>query len=99
MKTIKKDLKNQGKRIRKLKNIINSDMNFNRKEVYKTQLEALEAIKKFRYEHLAYCILRGRAYEDMERSTRDDNIIDTKELEKTVEKMKLDVAKRKKAEV
>lgn len=99
MKTIKKDLKQQGKKIRELKNIINNDMNFNRSGVWETQLKVDGAIKKFRYEHLAYCMLRGRSYEEMERSTRDDNIIDTKKLEKTVKKMELDVAKRKKEKV
>lgn len=95
MKTVKKDLKKQGKRIRELKDIINTDMNKNRAYVWETQVKALDAIKKFRYEHLAYCILRGIPYEMMERSTREDNVIDEKLLNKTVEKMEKEVFKRK----
>lgn len=95
MKTIKKDLKVQGKRIRELKNIINYAMVHSRATVGIVQIETLEAIKHFRYEHLAYCILRGQSYEAMERTTRENNIIDKDELNKTIKKMEIDVQKRK----
>lgn len=86
MKTIKESLKAQAAQIRTLKDAINSGMREG-KYVWKEQSAILSAQRKFRYEHVAYCLLRGRTYEQIENYTKPENAIDMDSVKKIMETM------------
>jgi hypothetical protein len=47
---------------------------------------------KFRWEHLVYCMARGRTYEQCEPKVHDHNKLDLAELQKAVDALKAKIA-------
>lgn len=94
MKTIKENLKNQAKELRELKSNIRHGMQYNRSGVWEYQIKLLEKKEQFRYEHIAYCMLRGREYEEIEQKTRPDNAIDMSKVESIFKTMQKCLCKR-----
>lgn len=86
MKTIKENLKAQATQIRALKDAINSGMRAG-KYVWREQGDLLSATRKFRYEHVAYCLLRGRTYEQIENKVKPENEIDMYRVKQIMETM------------
>jgi len=73
VKEIKEDLKKEAKEIRTLRHDCKNTQRGIRegKSVY--QDEVVIASWKWRHKHLAYCMLKGRSYEEIERKCREDN--------------------------
>ncbi len=94
MKTIKQNLKEQAKTIRTLKDAINSGMREG-KYVWREQGDLLRAQRKFRYEHVAYCMLRGRTYEQIENKVKPENEIDMEGVKKIMTTMLAELESRK----
>lgn len=47
---------------------------------------------QFRYEHVAYCLVRGRKYEEIERTVHEGNEIDMEKVEKILATIVLEKA-------
>jgi len=94
MTTIKLELKAQAKEIREMKSIISKGM---RNGLYKGQDQyAITLLQEaFRYKHVAYCMLRGREYLEIENKTRPRNEINKQKLERIALSMELEILKRK----
>jgi hypothetical protein len=54
------------------------------------QVDSLSA--QFRWEHLIYCMARGRAYEQCEPKVHDRNVLDLAQLQKSVDLFKAQIA-------
>lgn len=91
MNILKDNLKTQAKELRELKSTIRYGMQTNKPNVWEYQLKLLHKKEQFRYEHIAYCILRGRRYEDIERNTKPNNTISMSKVEGIVTAMKADL--------
>lgn len=93
MKTIKTELKAQANAIREMKQDISTGM---RAGQYRGNSQAtLIGLKEtFRYNHLAYCMIRGREYKECENTTRRENEINMSKLEATIESMKAELLER-----
>jgi len=96
MKTIKEDLKAQAKNIRALKDAINSGFKAGKYMGYE-QGNLISAKRKFRYEHVAYCLLKGREYSQIENNPRPENEIDMDSVKKIMDSMWADIQKREAA--
>ena len=93
MKTIKNELKTMAKEIREMKSIISKGMS---NGLYKgtEQYELILLKDKCRYTHIAYCMVRGREYSEIENTTRPGNEINFSKLNTLIETFKNDLAKR-----
>jgi len=87
MKTIKNNLKKQANELRKLKSKIRTGMKTNKPNVWEYQINLLNKKEQFRYEHIAYCLVRGRKYDEIEKKTRPENTIDMFKVEKFLKSM------------
>jgi len=94
MTTIKLELKAQAKEIREMRTIISRGMS---NGLYKGQEQyAITLLQEaFRYKHIAYCMLRGREYLEIENKTRPGNEINKQKLERIATAMELEILKRK----
>jgi len=72
IKSRKYYLKGLAQQIRQLK-IEFKELERSRKESNKKRHEVQQAKYEFRHQHIAYCMARGKSYEQIERSVRDDN--------------------------
>lgn len=93
MNTIKENLKMQARDIRTLKDQVRDGM---RKGdyVWRLQGDLENAKREYRYDHVAYCMLRGRTYEEIENKVRPGNEILMDNVVKIMEKMKSDILAR-----
>jgi hypothetical protein len=76
MNTIKENQKKLAKELRTTKNLfkkMQKDGNTNCSEFWNVDNKKDKLKIEFRHRHIAYCILRGRTIEEIERKTREDN--------------------------
>ena len=66
----KEELKDLGKRIRTLKNSRKGGKT--PRELWDIQSEIFTAKRRFRHEHIAYCLVRGRKYEEIEQPAENN---------------------------
>ncbi len=78
MKTIKENLKTNAKEIREIKQLISAGM---RAGQYRgSEQNELTTLKNtYRFNHIAYCMLRGREYREIENKTRPENELSAKD--------------------
>ena len=70
MTVMKEELKEKGRLIRTLKNNRKEKSeNYDRDACWKVKVEK----RNYRHKHIAYCLVRGRSYEQIEPKTREDN--------------------------
>jgi len=75
-KTVKEDQKKLAKELRTTKSLFKSmqkNGNANCREFWDVDIKKDKLKKEFRHKHIAYCILRGRTIEEIERTVREDN--------------------------
>lgn len=87
MNTIKENLKEQAVALRELKNTISTGM---REGGYMgdEQCEQMDKKQKFRYEHVAYSMAKGREYSEVENKVKEGNELDMDVVEKLMNEMK-----------
>lgn len=68
IKTIKSNLKLKSLEIRISKSIFRSSQRENDSDVWRLQSRLLTLREEYRYEHIAYCIMRGRKMLEIETS-------------------------------
>jgi len=76
MNTIKENQKKLAKELRTTKNLfkkMQKDGNTNCSEFWNVDSKKDKLKIEFRHRHIAYCLLRGRTIEEIERKTREDN--------------------------
>lgn len=93
MKTIKENLKTDANTIKKIKNDMKNGMRKG-KYVWREQGDLLRMQHDFRYHHIAYCMLRGREYHEIENKVKPNNEINMDRVERIIEEMKDDILKR-----
>jgi len=69
---LKAMLKKAAQELRSLKQDIKKKQKEGKSEAPKFQYQLFKDKRNFRYYHIAYCLLRGRAYEEIEKP-REDN--------------------------
>jgi len=94
MKTIKEDLKTLAQIIKHLKSDIVKDQRSN-KYTGRMQSDLVYKSCKFRCNHIAYCMLRGRKYEEIENKTASDNSVNMSKIESVMKTMTADIAIRR----
>jgi predicted DNA binding CopG/RHH family protein len=72
IKSRKYYLKGLSIQIRELK-IEFKELERNKKDSYSKRREVQKAKYEFRHQHIAYCIARGRTYEQVEQKVRENN--------------------------
>ena len=84
---IKENLKEQAVELRELKNTISTGM---REGEYMgdEQCEQMDKKLKFRYEHVAYSMAKGREYSEVENKVREGNELDMCVVEKRMNEIK-----------
>ncbi len=97
MKTIKQNLKTQAATIREMKQETSSGMRSG-KYMGGLQWTLQCAQETYRYDHIAYCMIRGREYLEIENKTRPGNEINQSKLDRIITDMKADILMREIAE-
>ena len=72
IKSRKYYLKGLSTQIRELKAEF-KELERNKKDSYSKRREVQKAKYEFRHEHIAYCMVRGKTYKQIERSVRENN--------------------------
>ena len=93
MNSIKLGLKAQAKTIRVIKNEISTGMRSG-KYMWKEQNELIAEKEHYRYYHIAYSMLRGREYLEIENKVRKGNEINMSSVEAIMDELKLEIAER-----
>lgn len=96
MKTIKTELKAQANAIKEMKQDISTGM---REGQYRGNSQcALIGLKRtYRFNHIAYCMIRGKEYLEIENKTRPENKLtdrDMAEITSIMEEMKAQLLER-----
>ena len=87
VKEVKEELKKEAKEIRSLKHACKNCQRGTHEGEYVGQWKVDSASWEWRHKHLAYCMLKGRSYEEIERKCSDDNKPDFKLVEKYKEEI------------
>lgn len=86
----KQELKDLAKKIRAIKQTRKqSSENYDPGANWKAYVEG----RKYRHEHIAYCLVRGRTYEQIEQKVREDNKPNMDIVNKLYEALKAEVDK------
>lgn len=93
MKTIKENLKTMVREIREMKGEISLGMR-NGKYMGSTQWDLECKKSEFRHQHIAYCMLRGKTYNEIENYTRPGNEPNMNKIEAIMETMKAEILER-----
>lgn len=87
IRKVKEELKEDAKNIKSLRRDCKSSQRGDNKGPYVYQDQVHSASYEWRHKHLAYCMLRGRTYEEIERTCREDN----KPYQRLIEKYKNEI--------
>tara|TARA_Y100000310_G_scaffold130972_1_gene130184 strand:- start:25762 stop:26031 length:270 start_codon:yes stop_codon:yes gene_type:complete len=89
MKTIKENLKTEAKELRRRKDEIRTMMK-NHRYCGKEQWSLIVLRKEWRHKFIAYCLLKGRNYDEIEQTVREDNKPDQRLIDKYLEEFRGD---------
>ena len=84
----KEELKTLAARIKETRPKFKEGQRTNDSGAWRMNMQLLKDAYDFRHKHIAYCMLRGRKYEEIERTTREDNKANMKLVTKLMEEIK-----------
>lgn len=93
MKTIREQLKEDAKRIRTIKQDISTGMRAGN-YMWKAQEELIAEKEYYRYYHIAYSMLKGREYLEIENKVRPGNEINMSSVEAIMDELKKAIIER-----